>query len=65
MLGDKPRNEPAMMVALRLYAYYLGERSSRQIEQLCERDIAFRVIAATYTPIIRRSHCSGRPMRQR
>ena len=42
--------EPAMMVALLLYAYCLGERSSRRIERLCERDIAFRVIAANQRP---------------
>lgn len=39
-----------MMVALLLYAYCLGERSSRQIERLCERDIAFRVIAGNQRP---------------
>ncbi len=38
------------MVALLLYAYCLGERSSRRIEQLGERDLAFRVIAATQGP---------------
>ncbi len=38
------------MVALLLYAYCLGERSSRRIERLCERDIAFRVIAANQRP---------------
>lgn len=42
--------EPTMMVALLLYAYCSGERSSRQIERLCERDIAFRVIAANHRP---------------
>ena len=42
--------DPTMMVALLLYAYCLGERSSRQIERLCERDIAFRVIAANQCP---------------
>ena len=42
--------DPTMMVALLLYAYCLGERSSRQIERLCERDIAFRVIAANHRP---------------
>ncbi len=42
--------DPTMMVALLLYAYCLGERSSRQIERLCERDIAFRVIAANQRP---------------
>jgi transposase len=29
--------EPSMMVALLLYAYCVGERSSRRIAQLCER----------------------------
>jgi transposase len=38
--------EPAMIVALLLYAYCLGERSSRRIERLCQRDVAFRVITA-------------------
>ncbi len=42
--------EPSMMVALLLYAYSLGIRSSREIEQLCERDIGFKVIAANHVP---------------
>ena len=42
--------EPAMMVALLLYAYCLGERSSRRIERLCERDVAFRVLTANQCP---------------
>ena len=42
--------DPSMMVALLLYAYSLGERSSRQIERLCEVDIAFRVISANRKP---------------
>ena len=42
--------EPSMMVALLLYAYCLGERSSRRIEQLCEKDVAFRVITANQKP---------------
>lgn len=42
--------EPTMMVALLLYAYCVGERSSRCIERLCERDIAFRIIAANQQP---------------
>ena len=36
--------DPAMMVALLLYAYAVGERSSRGIERRCEIDVAFRVI---------------------
>jgi hypothetical protein len=39
-----------MMVALLLYAYCVGERSSRRIEQLCERDVAFRIVAANQMP---------------
>ena len=42
--------EPAMMVALLLYAYCLGERSSRRIERRCQRDVAFRVITANQGP---------------
>jgi transposase len=43
-------HEPAMMVALLLYAYAIGERSSRRIERHCEQDVAFRVIAANRAP---------------
>src|SRR5215208_8004804 len=42
----RPAYEPAMMVALLLYAYARGIRSSRVIERACEEDVAFRVIAA-------------------
>ena len=42
--------DPGMMVALTLYAYCVGERSSRRIERFCERDIGFRVIAANARP---------------
>jgi transposase len=38
--------DPGMMVALLLYAYAVGERSSRAIERRCDVDIAFRVITA-------------------
>src|SRR6188472_4014665 len=38
--------DPRMLVALLLYAYAVGERSSRQIERRCREDIAFRVITA-------------------
>ena len=44
------RLEPSMMVSLLLYGYCMGERSSRRIEQLCERDIGFRVIEANQRP---------------
>lgn len=42
--------EPSLMVSLLLYGYCVGERSSRQIERLCETDVAFRVIAANLKP---------------
>src|SRR5262245_50895114 len=37
---------PAMMLALLVYAYATGERSSRRIERRCVDDVAFRVVAA-------------------
>ena len=43
-------HDPAMMLALLLYAYAIGERSSRRIERRCEEDVAFRVIAANQAP---------------
>src|SRR5918993_1841557 len=42
--------DPAMMVALLLYAYARGQRSSRGIERWCEEDVACRVIAANQGP---------------
>lgn len=42
--------EPSLMVALLLYAYCLGERSSRKIEWLCQRDVGFKVVAANLVP---------------
>jgi transposase len=42
--------EPAMMVALLLYAYAVGERSSRGIERRCREDVGFRVITANRIP---------------
>ncbi len=43
-------HDPEMMVSLLLYAYAVGERSSRRIERRCSEDIAFRVIAANQVP---------------
>lgn len=42
--------DPSMMVTLLVYAYCHGERSSRKIEWLCGRDVAFRVITANRVP---------------
>ena len=39
-----------MLLALLLYGYCRGVRSSRQIERLCEVDVAFRVICAADVP---------------
>jgi transposase len=43
-------HDPRMMVSVLLYAYAVGERSSRKIERRLSEDIAFRVIAANQTP---------------
>jgi transposase len=42
--------DPAMMVAIVLYAYAKGQRSSRGIERACVEDVAYRVIAANLAP---------------
>src|SRR4051794_10402068 len=47
---SRPAYEPAMMVALLLYAYARGIRSSRMIERACVEDVAFRVVAAQQRP---------------
>jgi len=45
---------PQLMVALLLYAYCHGERSSRKIEALCEESVPYRVITGNEKP----DHCS-------
>ena len=47
---SRPAYDPAMMVALLLYAYARGVRSSRVIERACDEDVAFRVLAAQQQP---------------
>lgn len=42
--------DPDMLLALLVYAYCTGQRSSRQIERLCEVDVAYRVICANLVP---------------
>jgi transposase len=42
--------DPAMMVALLLYCYAIGERSARAIERRCYVDVAVRVICANQQP---------------
>jgi transposase len=43
-------HDPEMMVALLVYAYAIGERSSRGIERRCREDVAFRVVCANQVP---------------
>jgi transposase len=42
--------DPEMMVALLLYGYCQGERSSRVIEKRCGRDVGYRVITGGLQP---------------
>lgn len=51
-LGGRGRQayDPRMLTTLLLYAYAIGERSSRRIERACHTDIAFRVVAANQSP---------------
>ena len=64
--------DPAMMVAIVLYAYCKGKRSPRGIERACVEDVAYRVNAAnppiprarparaerSYSSAIKASRCS-------
>src|SRR5215212_10533428 len=47
---SRPPYDPAMMVALLLYAYARGVPSSRRIERACVKDVALRVISAQQRP---------------
>jgi transposase len=42
--------DPRTLLAVLLYGYCTGVRSSRQLERRCHEDIAFRVLAANTTP---------------
>src|SRR3954465_14827040 len=54
-------HDPAMMVALLVYAYAIGERSSRRIERRCREDVAVRVVTANQA----RDHTTIARFRQR
>ena len=41
---------PAMMLAVLIYAYANGHRSSRKVERLCWRDVGFRMIVGDQVP---------------
>jgi transposase len=42
--------DPEAMLAVLLYAYCSGERSSRRVEQRCVEDVAYRVLVANQHP---------------
>jgi transposase len=46
----RPGYDPKMMVALLLYCFSKGNRSSRGIERACREDVACRVICANLVP---------------
>lgn len=48
--AGRPPYDPALMVALLLFAYCDGARSSRQVERRCHRDIAYRVVCGNRAP---------------
>lgn len=52
--GKDPRGrrryDPAVIVTVLIYAYCVGERSSRRIERRCHEDVAFRVAATNLAP---------------
>jgi transposase len=43
-------HDPKVMLTLLVYAYCVGERSSRGIERRCREDVAFRVVCANQVP---------------
>ncbi len=48
--NGRPAYDPGLMVALLLYGYATGERSSRVIERRCCEDVAMRVVCAGLCP---------------
>ena len=46
----RPAYDPAVLVAVLLYAYAMGERSARRIERRCVEDVALRVLAGNLAP---------------
>ena len=49
-LAGRAAYDPAMLLALLVYGYAAGVRSSRRIERACTEDVAFRVICAQDAP---------------
>lgn len=48
--AGRPAYDPEMMLALLVYAYCVGLRSSRRIAAACRCDLAFKVICADVVP---------------
>jgi transposase len=42
--------DPSTLLGILIYGYAHGQRSSRQLERLCEVDVAFRVLAGNEVP---------------
>ena len=42
--------DPRLLLALLVYGYATGQRSSRRIEDLCHTDVAYRVLCAQDVP---------------
>src|SRR5829696_6764472 len=62
---SRPAYDPAMMVAVLLYAYARGIRSSRVIERACEETSPSGCWPPSNGPITRRSRGSWSAMRRR
>jgi len=49
----RPQYHPVLMLKILIFGYCVGVRSSRQLDRLLERDIAFRYLAANQQPDFR------------
>lgn len=49
-VGGRPPLEPRMMVAVWIYAYAVGVRSSRKVQQALVQDVAFRFLSGNQQP---------------
>lgn len=49
-VGGRRAFDPAMLLALLVFGYSEGKRSSRQLEEACRRDWAYRAICGEATP---------------
>jgi transposase len=58
--GQKAHH-PEILLAVTLYGYCHGERSSRQLERLCQESVPYRILAADTAP----DHCAFARFRQR